>query len=133
MWIAEVDRDAGRSRELGVGGHLRALVPRDRSDQLVGQLSFFDTIERSPLTDEQATAVICFDNRVQVLAAAGIDSTGVRAATFHSFGLEVIGAAEGAPAAPPTPCRSCGTGTMTRRKGRHGWFLGCTNTQNLPR
>jgi DNA helicase-4 len=47
--------------------------------------------------------------------------------------------AEGAPASPPTPCRSCGTGTMTRRKGRYGWFLGCTNfpactnTQNIDR
>lgn len=113
---------------------------------LAERREFFDTIERSPLTDEQATAVMCFDNRVQLLAAAGsgktsvmvaraayavdqgivpanrilllafnkaaavelqervderfaaagIDSTGVRAATFHSFGLEVIGAVTGA-------------------------------------
>lgn len=106
---------------------------------------FFDTIEKTPLGDEQARAVVCFDNRVQVLAAAGsgktsvmvaraaysvsrgfvpaerilllafnhaaatelqdridarftaagIDSTGVRASTFHSFGLDVIGQATG--------------------------------------
>lgn len=106
---------------------------------------FFDTIEKTPLTDEQARAVVCFDNRVQVLAAAGsgktsvmvaraayavsrgfvapgrilllafnkaaatelqervaarfaaagIDSSGLRAATFHSFGLDVIGRATG--------------------------------------
>ncbi len=106
---------------------------------------FFDTIEKAPLSDEQARAVVCFDNRVQVLAAAGsgktsvmvaraayavsrgfvapgrilllafnkaaaaelqervasrfaaagIDSSGLRAATFHSFGLEVIGRAAG--------------------------------------
>jgi DNA helicase-4 len=32
--------------------------------------AFFETIEKSPLTAEQARAVVCFDNRVQVLAAA---------------------------------------------------------------
>ena len=107
--------------------------------------AFFDTIEKSPLTEEQARAVVCFDNRVQVLAAAGsgktsvmvaraayavtrgfispdrilllafnkaaatemqervaarfaaagLNSSGLRASTFHSFGLEVIGQATG--------------------------------------
>jgi len=111
---------------------------RDRRD-------FFARIEKSPLTDEQARAVVSFDNRVQLLAAAGsgktsvmvaraayavergfvgpdkilllafnkaaaaelqeriterfeaacIPSTGVKAATFHSFGLQVIGRATG--------------------------------------
>ncbi|HMT23083.1 MAG TPA: UvrD-helicase domain-containing protein [Microthrixaceae bacterium] len=106
---------------------------------------FFDTIESSPLTEEQARAVICFDNRVQLLAAAGsgktsvmvaraayavqrgfvpperilllafnkvaatelqaritarfaaagIDAEGIRASTFHAFGLAVIGRATG--------------------------------------
>lgn len=32
---------------------------------------FFRTIESSPLTDEQVRAVVCLDNRVQVIAAAG--------------------------------------------------------------
>ncbi|MGO8863472.1 MAG: UvrD-helicase domain-containing protein, partial [Acidimicrobiales bacterium] len=113
--------------------------------ELSSRRSFFDTIEKSPLTDEQARAVVCFDNRVQVLAAAGsgktsvmvaraayavtrgftspdrilllafnkpaatelqervaarfaaagLDSSGLRASTFHSFGLEVIGRATG--------------------------------------
>jgi DNA helicase-4 len=36
---------------------------------------FFDRIERSPLTQEQARAVICFDNRVQVIASAGSGKT----------------------------------------------------------
>ena len=36
--------------------------------ELVSQRRFFDTIERSPLTDEQAEAVVCFDNRMQVIA-----------------------------------------------------------------
>ena len=106
---------------------------------------FFETIEKTPLTGEQAEAVVCFDSRVQVLAAAGsgktsvmvaraayavsrgfvpperilllafnkaaavelqervdarfkaagIPSAGVRASTFHSFGLDVIGRATG--------------------------------------
>lgn len=43
--------------------------------ELVAQRSFFDTIESSPLTEEQARAVICLDNRVQVHAAAGSGKT----------------------------------------------------------
>jgi DNA helicase-4 len=115
------------------------------SAELVDRSQFFRTIEHTPLSDEQARAVVCFDNRVQVLAAAGsgktsvmiaraayavtrgfvrperilllafnkaaatelqqrvdarfagagIDATGVRASTFHSFGLDVIGQATG--------------------------------------
>ncbi|KAF1016252.1 MAG: DNA helicase IV [Stenotrophomonas maltophilia] len=36
---------------------------------------FFDSVERQPLTDEQARAVVCFDNRVQVVASAGSGKT----------------------------------------------------------
>jgi len=111
---------------------------RDRAD-------FFQRIEKSPFTDEQIRAVVEFDSRVRViaaagsgktsvmvaragygisrgfvkpdrvlllafnadaatelqqrvdarLAAAGIDVTGVRASTFHSFGRAVIGEATG--------------------------------------
>lgn len=35
----------------------------------------FDKVESKPLTDEQARAVICFDNRVQVVASAGSGKT----------------------------------------------------------
>lgn len=113
--------------------------------ELRNRRKFFDRIEKSPLTEEQARAVVCLDNRVHLLAAAGsgktsvmvaraayavdrgfirpdkilllafnkaaaselqeritsrfdaagIPSTGVKAATFHSFGLEVIGRATG--------------------------------------
>jgi len=34
-----------------------------------------DSVERQPLTDEQRRAVVCFDNRVQVVAAAGSGKT----------------------------------------------------------
>lgn len=36
---------------------------------------FFDKVEKSPLTDEQANAVVCFDNRVLLVAAAGSGKT----------------------------------------------------------
>ncbi|WP_460579158.1 UvrD-helicase domain-containing protein [Humibacter ginsengisoli] len=113
--------------------------------QLKSERTFFDSIEGTPLTEEQARAVICFDNRVLLVAsagsgktstivakagwtvrqriakpeeilllafnsaaaremaerlatrlrAAGIPADGVRAQTFHAFGLRVIGEATG--------------------------------------
>jgi DNA helicase-4 len=129
--------------------HLESMVAGTNEQIVAGELSsrrpFFDSIETTPLSDEQARAVVFFDNRVQVLAAAGsgktsvmvtraayavsrgfvapgrilllafnkaaatelqervaarfaaagIDSSGLRASTFHSFGLEVIGRATG--------------------------------------
>lgn len=36
---------------------------------------FFDTVEKSPLTQEQAKAVVCFDNRVLLVASAGSGKT----------------------------------------------------------
>lgn len=113
--------------------------------ELIDERLFFDRIEKTPLTDEQARAVICFDNRVQLVASAGsgktstmvakagwairkavanadeilllafnkaaaaelgdrcatrlananIPADGLRATTFHAFGLRVIGEATG--------------------------------------
>lgn len=48
--------------------------------ELISRRAFFDSIERTPLSDEQANAVICFENRVQVLAAAGSGKTSVMVA-----------------------------------------------------
>ncbi len=42
--------------------------------------SFFDRVETSPLTEEQARAVIAYDNRLQVVAAAGSGKTSVMVA-----------------------------------------------------
>ncbi|OII37719.1 hypothetical protein BIV02_04590 [Curtobacterium sp. MMLR14_014] len=36
---------------------------------------FFRTVEKSPLTDEQTRAAVCFDNRVRVIASAGSGKT----------------------------------------------------------
>lgn len=41
---------------------------------------FFETVESQPLTDEQVRAVICFDNRVRVIASAGSGKTSVMVA-----------------------------------------------------
>ncbi|WP_114905925.1 UvrD-helicase domain-containing protein [Ornithinimicrobium murale] len=42
--------------------------------------TFFDKVEASPLTEEQAQAVVAYDNRVQVIAAAGSGKTSVMVA-----------------------------------------------------
>jgi DNA helicase-4 len=130
-----------------LGTNLRPLIEKENEKifhaEKTARRDFFASIERTPLTDEQTRAVVCFDNRVHVLAAAGsgktsvmvsraayavsrgfvapdkilllafndaaakelgervrerfaaagISSDGVRASTFHSFGLSMIGKA----------------------------------------
>ena len=51
-----------------------------RIDELAVRRAFFNAIEKQPLTDEQSTAVVTFDNRVQVIAAAGSGKTSVMVA-----------------------------------------------------
>jgi DNA helicase-4 len=43
--------------------------------ELIASNDLFDHVESKPLTQEQARAVICFDNRVQVVASAGSGKT----------------------------------------------------------
>ncbi|MDR7307932.1 DNA helicase-4 [Rhodoferax saidenbachensis] len=43
--------------------------------QIVDFKPFFDTVEKSPLTQEQAKAVVCLDNRVLLVASAGSGKT----------------------------------------------------------
>lgn len=45
------------------------------AQELVAHKDFFNKIESSPLTDEQARAVVCFDNRIQLVASAGSGKT----------------------------------------------------------
>ena len=151
--------DSLRINELLTPLELQALASLDRNlrkevqdlnkqileSELISQRGFLDTIETSPLTREQAEAVICFDSRVRLLAAAGsgktsvmvaraayavkkgfcdpnrvlllafnraaadelqqriiarfdaagIPSAGIRASTFHSLGLSIIGKGRG--------------------------------------
>lgn len=67
-------------RAEGVHAAVAAANERIRRDELVAHGPFFDSIEKQPLTAEQATAVVTFDNRVQVIAAAGSGKTSVMVA-----------------------------------------------------
>jgi len=59
---------------------IRAANARILSDEVSGRKEFFATVEKSPLTAEQARAVVTFDNRVRVVAAAGSGKTSVMVA-----------------------------------------------------
>ncbi len=48
---------------------------RHLAKELAESKQFFDTVEKSPLTREQAEAVICFDSRVLLVASAGSGKT----------------------------------------------------------
>lgn len=48
---------------------------RQLAKQLDDGKPFFDSVEKSPLTQEQARAVVCFDNRVLLVASAGSGKT----------------------------------------------------------
>jgi DNA helicase-4 len=43
--------------------------------EVTASRQLFDSVERQPLTEEQARAVVCFDNRVLLVAAAGSGKT----------------------------------------------------------
>ncbi len=45
------------------------------SRELLSSKVFLDQVEKSPLTEEQAKAVLCFDNRVLLVASAGSGKT----------------------------------------------------------
>ncbi|NBY60809.1 MAG: DNA helicase UvrD [Actinobacteria bacterium] len=144
--LSEAESKALGRLRLDIEKHIAEANEFVRLAELITQRSFFDRIESQPLTEEQANAVIAFDNRVQVVAAAGsgktsvmvaraayavhrsfvaperilllafnkaaaeelqqrvqqrlasagIDAENIRAATFHSFGLDVIGESTGA-------------------------------------
>ncbi|PLY16737.1 MAG: hypothetical protein C0631_02830 [Sedimenticola sp.] len=60
-------------------GDLRAIVSKHNADFSESEPSdckgYLDQVEKSPLTDEQSRAVICFDNRVLLVASAGSGKT----------------------------------------------------------
>lgn len=143
MTLEEID--ARKICEIDVSSHIAEVNERIVQAEMQTNREFFNRIELKPLTDEQARAVITFDNRLQVIAAAGsgktslliaraayavlrgfvapervlmlafnkdaatelqrrveqrftsvgLNSRGIRASTFHSFGLDVIGKATG--------------------------------------
>lgn len=56
-------------------GHWAAFNEAHTKSELEACKSLFERVESQPLTDEQARAVVCFDNRVQLVAAAGSGKT----------------------------------------------------------
>ena len=55
--------------------HAAARNQRFLGEETDRRKGFFASVESSPLTAEQVQAVVCFDNRVQVVAAAGSGKT----------------------------------------------------------
>jgi DNA helicase IV len=54
---------------------INAINERFIVQELVDNKGFFDAVEKSPLTQEQARAVICLDNRILLVASAGSGKT----------------------------------------------------------
>lgn len=63
LWVTDLHKAAERRNE------------KHTTDELVACQALFEHVESRPLTQEQARAVICFDNRVQVVASAGSGKT----------------------------------------------------------
>lgn len=145
LLLSSEEQRAVSALELDIQETFADLNEQTLRAELRDRREFFDRIEKSPLSEEQARAVVCFDSRVHLLAAAGsgktsvmvsraayavargivrpervlllafnqaaaselqkrvderfaaagIPSGGVRASTFHAFGLDVIGRATG--------------------------------------
>ena len=148
--VLKIEPQIIEALNLDIATHVAEVNVLILQQELITQADFLSRIETQPLTDEQARAVLTFDNRVQVVAAAGsgktsvmvartayavtrgfvspkrilllafnkdaaqelqervsqrlgavgIDSSGIRASTFHSFGLDVIGHATGSKPRP---------------------------------
>jgi DNA helicase IV len=148
--VSKIDPNIFEALNLDIAIHIAEVNELILQQELTTQAGFLSRIETQPLTDEQARAVLTFDNRVQVVAAAGsgktsvmvartayavtrgfvspkrilllafnkdaaqelqervsqrlgavgIDTSGIRASTFHSFGLDVIGHATGSKPRP---------------------------------
>lgn len=87
--IADVEPAVARSAlggeplvltEEGTRRWVRAVNDEVAATIMRSHRQFFDTIESTPLTDEQVRAVVTYDNRVNVIAAAGSGKTSVMVA-----------------------------------------------------
>lgn len=72
--------DQSRQRLLGIWrrrprDYARELNEQHLASELQTHKEFLRKVEKSPLTKEQATAVVCFDSRMLVVAAAGSGKT----------------------------------------------------------
>jgi DNA helicase IV len=76
-----LDRLLGKNAKLDAlaaefDAHNKAFLEREKA----ALKPFFDTVEKSPLTDEQVHACVCMDDNVMVVAAAGSGKTSVMVA-----------------------------------------------------
>ncbi len=72
---SESAREAIRCWGQDLAQWVQACNARYLEAELVAQEGFLSRVEKSPLTEEQARAVICFDDRIQVIASAGSGKT----------------------------------------------------------
>lgn len=75
--LGESSRSALMRLDLDIASEIAIRNEETMRRELEKRSRFFANVERSPLTEEQARAVICFDNRVQLVAAAGSGKTSV--------------------------------------------------------
>ncbi len=69
------ERDAVALWRKDLGEAARLVNQRHLERQLQASKDFFDAVEKTPLTPEQARAVVCLDNRVLLVASAGSGKT----------------------------------------------------------
>lgn len=75
--LTDVERAALDTDPAALPARAAAVNAQVEAATLAQDRGFFDTIETSPLTAEQARAVYTYDNRVHVIAAAGSGKTSV--------------------------------------------------------
>ncbi|TFC59571.1 DNA helicase UvrD [Cryobacterium sp. TMT2-15-1] len=73
--LSAVSRETVRIWREDLPAFIAAQNERHLAAELDACHDFFDTVEKSPLTPEQARAVVCFDNRMLVVASAGSGKT----------------------------------------------------------
>lgn len=79
-YLTSSDRTALDLLARDIPAWLREVNERIVARELEQRADFFAQVEKSPLTEEQARAVLTYDNRVRVVAAAGSGKTSVMVA-----------------------------------------------------
>ena len=69
------EKETRKICEIKVSNHIAEVNERIVQAEMQTNRKFFDHIELKPLTEEQVRAVITYDNRLQVIAAAGSGKT----------------------------------------------------------
>ncbi len=78
--FSEAELAAADNLETNLAATVRSVDVRVMRNELSQSCEFVASIECTPLAEEQASAVICFDNRVHLLVAGGSGKTSVMVA-----------------------------------------------------